>query len=109
MRAGKLNKRATFKRLQEVKDEAGGVSEDWTELGKAWVGFIGLRGSEKMTAIGTQANLVGTVFMRYSELTKTITIGDLIEVDGVSYRAESPAVNEAMKNSSITVAVSLES
>ena len=108
MQAGKLNKRATLKRLQESKDNYGGVTEAWVLLGHAWCGFIALRGSERATAIGSQAELVGTVFMRYSALSKSLTLGDVIEVDGQTYRVESPAVNESMKNQSITLMVSLE-
>lgn len=107
MRAGKLNKLATLKRLQEGEDSYGGVTESWNDIASAWVGFIALRGSEKVTAIGSKSELIGTVFMRYTSVTKSLQVGDLIVVDGTDYRIESPAVNESLKNKTITVMVSV--
>lgn len=108
MQAGKLNKKATIKRLGETTDAAGGVVDGWLEVGQAWCGFIALRGGERATAIGNQSTMIGTVFFRYTSLTKTIQVGDVIVVDGVEYTAQSPGVNESMKNQSITVAVSVD-
>lgn len=107
MRAGKLNKKAVIKRNGETTDALGGVIDGLVEVGQAWCGFIALRGGERATAIGNQSTMVGTLFFRYSTLSASIQIGDVIEVDGVAYEAVSPAVNESMNNESITVAISL--
>lgn len=108
MKAGALRQKAQIKRLVESRDDFGGVSESWELVGSAWCGFVGLRGSERETEVGDQSKMVGTIFFRYSSLTKTIALGDRIIVQGVTYSAISPAVNESLKNDSITVAVSME-
>ena len=106
MQAGKLNKRATIKRLIETDDAMGGVTESWTALGAPIsCGFIALRGGERATALGQQSTMVGTLFFRYSPLSKAIKLGDLIEVDGQAFIAMSNGINESMLNQSITVAV----
>lgn len=107
MQAGKLNRIAYFKRLEEKQGPSGGVVEEYVEYATRWVGFIGLRGSERVTAVGDDSVMAGTIFMRYDQTTRNIKIGDLIEVDGVDYYVASPAINEGMKNITITIAVSL--
>jgi head-tail adaptor len=108
MRAGKLNKKANLLRLMKVEDSLGGAKEDWqTILTGFWVGFIGLKGGERASAIGQQSVMTGTIFMRYSQVTKDISIGDIIEVENVKYEAIAPAVNESLSNETITVAVTV--
>jgi head-tail adaptor len=83
MRAGLLDKRATFRQLAaRVDDGAGGnANRRWAEMFERWVSLIVERGQEARDAGRESATRMGTITVRRDSQTIGITAEWSIEID----------------------------
>lgn len=65
MRAGKLRRRITLERLEQVPDGGGGYTETWVALATLWAAVEPLRGNERFQAQQVSNTLTHKVTIRY--------------------------------------------
>lgn len=89
--AGMLRDRVTFERLNDGTDDLGNVSDGtWSEIGGAgqstvWGGFRPERSGERLEAGRTESSVMGTLTVRSSTVTRSITEADRVQIDSVAY------------------------
>ena len=65
MRTGRLNRRATIKRLEVTKDEFNADIESWVDAATVWAHIEPLRGREYWQAKQVVAEVTGRITIRY--------------------------------------------
>ncbi|WP_458760545.1 phage head closure protein [Afipia sp. TerB] len=104
MRAGSLNKRATFQNQVSVSDGAGGSTLTWADFTTVWAQFSPERAREKIQQGRIADNQAGALRVRSS--TKTRQINDTFRVllDGVTFNVRS-GINPDQRNDMIEFAI----
>lgn len=85
MAAGRLNKRATFRRLTVTDDGGGGGDETWVDLEPVWAARMPERGAERFERGRDEATAGSVLRVRYSAVTAGITEADRVLVDNIEY------------------------
>lgn len=65
MNIGKLNKRITFMRLEEIEDEMGQTTQGLMEIKTVWASFYPLRGTEYYEAQKIQSRVTHKCYVRF--------------------------------------------
>ncbi|MGX9392564.1 phage head closure protein [Nitrobacteraceae bacterium UC4446_H13] len=104
MRAGSLNKRATFQRFTSVSDGAGGVTETWSDFVAVWAQFSPERAREKIQQGRIADNQAGALRVRSSSTTRQIGPTYRVVLDGVTYNIRS-VVNPDQRNDMLEFAI----
>ena len=65
MRIGPMRFLATIKELKKVRDEVGGVVDEWQDVGKTWVDVQYITGNENYIAHEKYSDATHKVFMRH--------------------------------------------
>jgi len=89
MRAGTLNKRATFQRYTSVSDGAGGSTKSWVDYVTVWAQLSPERAREKSQQGRIADNQAGVLRIRSSSVTRLIDQTHRVVVDGVVYNVKS--------------------
>ena len=89
MRAGDLNKRATFELLTRTSDGGGGWTEAWGSPLKVWAQFSPERGRERIQAGRVADNAAGVLRIRSSSQSRAITTQHRVTVDGAVWNIRS--------------------
>jgi head-tail adaptor len=83
MRAGRLNRRVSFQRLDQTSDEYGNVTQGtWAELFATWGNLRETTGREVIEGGALQAPMSGTLTVRGGSLARTVSEADSAVVDG---------------------------
>lgn len=86
MRAGRLDRRITFRRNGEDSEDAmGAPSGEPADIGSRWAAVLHGTGSERREAAIEGAEAPATFVVRSDTLTRTITERDTIRFDGADY------------------------
>ena len=104
MRAGSLNKRATFQRFTSVSDGAGGVTETWSDFATVWAQFSPERAREKIQQGRIADNQAGALRVRSSTQTRQIDATYRVSLDGVTYNVRS-VINPDQHNDMLEFAI----
>jgi SPP1 family predicted phage head-tail adaptor len=104
MRAGSLNKRATFQHFTSVSDGAGGVTEMWSDFVTVWAQFSPERAREKIQQGRIADNQAGALRVRSSTQTRQIDATYRVSLDGVTYNVRS-VINPDQRNDMIELAI----
>jgi SPP1 family predicted phage head-tail adaptor len=89
VRAGSLNKRATFQSLQSVSDGAGGSTQSWQDYVTVWAQLSPERAREKIQQGRIADNQAGVLRVRSSTATRLIDGTYRVLVDGVVFNVRS--------------------
>jgi SPP1 family predicted phage head-tail adaptor len=89
MKAGPLNKRATFQALVTTPDGAGGSTQSWTNYTTVWAQLSPERAREKIQQGRIADNQAGVLRIRSSSVTRLINDTYRVAVDGVTYDVRS--------------------
>ncbi|CAM5401845.1 hypothetical protein AFEL58S_02047 [Afipia felis] len=100
MRAGSLNKRATFQYSVLTSDGAGGSTKTWAEFATVWAQYSPERAREKIQQGRLADNQAGALRVRSSGATKQINSTFRVVVDGVIYNIRS-SINPDQRNDMI--------
>ena len=104
MKAGLLNKRATFLSLASVSDGAGGSTLSWQEYVTVWAQFSPERAREKIQQGRIADNQAGVLRVRSSAATRLVDGKYRVVVDGVTYNVRG-AANPDQRNDMIEFVV----
>lgn len=86
MRAGRLDRRITFRRNGPATEDAlGAPVAAWSDLGTRWAEVRHGPGSERREAAIEGAEAPATFVVRADSLTETITTADMIRFAGADY------------------------
>lgn len=91
MKAGTLNKRATFQRFTSVSDGAGGSTKEWTDYVTVWAQLSPERAREKIQQGRITDSSAGVLRVRSSSVTRLIDGAHRVIVSGVVYDVKSHA------------------
>lgn len=89
MGAGALRDRVSFQEEQNVSDGAGGNVTTWPTQFTVWGGFRPERGAERLQAGRLEGAVAGTLRVRSSSDTRTVTTEWRVEIDGIAYQIRS--------------------
>ena len=89
MKAGTLNKRATFQSLVTTPDGAGGSTTAWADYVTVWAQLSPERAREKIQQGRIADNQAGVLRVRSSTATRLIDGTYRVLVDGVTYNVRS--------------------
>lgn len=89
MKAGTLNKRATFRSLVITPDGAGGSTQAWTDYATVWAQLSPERAREKLQQGRIADNQAGVLRVRSSAATRLVNDTYRVVVDGVTYDVRS--------------------
>ena len=89
MKAGPLNKRATFKSLVVTPDGAGGGTQAWLDYVTVWAQLVPDRAREKIQQGRIADNQAGVLRVRSSAATRLLDDTYRVIVDGVTYNVRS--------------------
>ncbi|MCA6098863.1 phage head closure protein [Bradyrhizobium australafricanum] len=89
MKAGTLNKRATFQSLATTPDGAGGSVQVWVDYVTVWAQFSPERAREKLQQGRIADNQAGVLRVRSSATTRAIDATHRVIVGGVTYNVRS--------------------
>lgn len=104
MRAGSLNKRATFQRFTETADGAGGVTVAWSDFATVWAQYSPERAREKIQQGRIADNQAGALRVRSSTTTRQVDPTFRVMLDGVLYNIRS-VVNPDQHNDMLEFAI----
>lgn len=104
MKAGSLNKRATFQRFTSVSDGAGGTTNTWEDFTTVWAQFSPERAREKIQQGRIASSEAGVIRVRSSSTTRQIDDTFRVVLDGVTYNVRSN-LNPDQRNDMIEFAV----
>lgn len=104
MRAGSLNKRATFQRFTSVSDGAGGTTKTWADFTTVWAQFSPERAREKIQQGRIASAEAGVIRVRSSSTTRQINDTFRVVLDGVTYNVRSN-LNPDQRNDMLEFAV----
>jgi head-tail adaptor len=86
MRAGRLNRRVSFQRLDSTPDEYGNVSQGtWAELFTTWGNLRETTGREIIEGGAIHAPVSATLMVRGNSLTRTVLPADSAVIDSVRW------------------------
>lgn len=85
MKAGTLNKRATFQSLVTTPDGAGGSTQAWVVYATVWAQLSPERAREKIQQGRIADNQAGVLRVRSSAATRLVDDTYRVVVDGVTY------------------------
>lgn len=88
MRAGTLNKRATFQTLVRVPDNSGGFSKTWTNYIAVWAAFTPDRAKSKIQQGRIADNQAGVLQIRSSAQSRAIDDTYRVILNGVTYTVQ---------------------
>jgi SPP1 family predicted phage head-tail adaptor len=91
MKAGTLNKRATFQSLVTTPDGAGGSTQAWADYVTVWAQLSPERAREKIQQGRIADNQAGVLRVRSSTATRLVDDTYRVVVDGVTYDMRSHA------------------
>ena len=89
MRAGPLNKRATFQALTATPDGAGGTTTSWTDYVTVWAQFLPDRAREKIQQGRIADNQSGVLRIRSSTQSRAMDDTYRVVLGGVTYNVRS--------------------
>lgn len=89
MKAGTLNKRATFQRFTSVSDGAGGSTKEWVDYATVWAQLSPERAREKIQQGRIADVQAGVLRIRSSPVTRLIDGTHRVIVGGVIYDVKS--------------------
>lgn len=89
MRAGSLNKRATFQALTTTPDGAGGSVQEWVDYTAVWVSMTPDRAKEKIQQGRIADNQSGVLRIRSSTISRAIDDTYRVVLGGVIYNVRS--------------------
>lgn len=89
MRAGSLNKRATFQSLVITSDGAGGSTSVWQDYTTVWAQLMPDRAREKIQQGRIADNQSGVLRVRSSTTTRAIDDTYRVVLDGVTFNVRS--------------------
>jgi len=104
MRAGSLNKRATFQQFTSTPDRAGGSTKAWADFTTVWVQFSPERAREKIQQGRIAENQAGALRLRSSTKSRQIDATFRVIVDDVTYNVRS-ITNPDQRNDMIEMAI----
>lgn len=104
MKAGTLNKRATFQRFTTVSDGAGGSTKTWADFTTVWAQFSPERARERIQQGRIASAQAGVLRIRSSSVTRQIGDTFRVKVDGVTMNVRS-VINPDQHNDMIELAV----
>lgn len=104
MRAGSLNKRATFQKLTTVSDGAGGTTKTWADFTTVWAQYSPERAREKIQQGRIADNQAGALRVRSSTKTRQIDATYRVMLDGATYNVRS-VINPDQRNDMIEFAI----
>jgi SPP1 family predicted phage head-tail adaptor len=85
MKAGSLNKRATFQSLVPTPDGAGGATQAWLDYVTVWAQLLPERAREKIQQGRLADNQAGVLRVRSSTATRLVDDTYRVIVDGITY------------------------
>jgi|SRR5581483_4869977 len=89
MPSGKMDKRATFRALQDVPDGMGGRSHIWVDQFTRWAHLIVAAGREAREAGRTETENMATLAVRQDALTRSVTTAWSVAIRGELYNIRS--------------------
>lgn len=104
MRAGDLNKKATFETLTRTPDGGGGFTEIWGSPLTVWAQFSPERGRERIQAGRVADALAGVLRIRSSSRTRAITTQHRVLLDGRYWNIRS-AANPDQRNDMLELTI----
>jgi SPP1 family predicted phage head-tail adaptor len=104
MKAGTLNKRATFRSLVSTPDGAGGSTLDWADYVTVWAQPSPERAREKIQQGRIADAQAGVLRVRSSAATRLIDGKYRVVVDGVTYNVRAH-INPDQRNDMLEFAV----
>lgn len=104
MKAGLLNKRATFRSLVSVPDGAGGSTQSWADYVTVWAQLSPERAREKIQQGRIADNQAGVLRVRSSTATRLIDGTYRVVLDGVTYNVRG-AANPDQRNDMLELIV----
>jgi SPP1 family predicted phage head-tail adaptor len=105
MRAGSLNKRATFQRFASTPDGAGGSTKTWSDFATVWAQFIPENVKEKIQQGRIADQTAGRIVVRYSSTTVQIDGTFRVVLDGVTMNVKSAGVDTNQKKAQLVFPV----
>jgi SPP1 family predicted phage head-tail adaptor len=97
MAIGNMRKRFTFQRESRTPNNSGGYAHTWSTVATVWGSFRPERGSERLDRGRLADPVRGTVRVRSSSTTRTITAEDRVTFDSTSYQIRS-IINPDQRN-----------
>ncbi|WP_102867636.1 phage head closure protein [Pseudovibrio exalbescens] len=97
MRAGWLRNKVQVEREMQTPDGAGGVSVEWQVIAAIRGELRMSKGKEVVSSGQIEASAMGTVSLRYSTVTASITEADRVVVDGIPMNIRSVRDPEGRK------------
>lgn len=91
MRAGSLDQRVRFEKLERTPDGGGGHSERWVEYITVWGGFTPERARERIEAGRLATLFAGVLRIRWSPAASLIGQPDRVIIGGIAYNIRSAA------------------
>lgn len=104
MKAGTLNKRATFQSLVTTPDGAGGSTTAWADYVTVWAQLSPERAREKIQQGRIADNQAGVLRVRSSTATRLIDGTYRVLVDGITYNVRAH-INPDQRNDMLEFAV----
>lgn len=91
--AGKLDRRVTVLRQGAAVDDGfTRVPGAWASIGSRWASVKPRMGREPVQVGSRAGEAVQSVWMRFDELTRTITAADAIEIEGQRFEIVAPPI-----------------
>lgn len=91
MKAGTLNKRATFQAFTTVSDGAGGTTKTWTDYQTVWSQFSPERAREKIQQGRISSASAGALRVRSSPEMRAVDATYRVLLDGVTFNVRGVA------------------
>ena len=82
MRAGLLDRRITLQQPTETQSDSGEIISTWSDVATVHAQLVNLPGSERFAYQQTIGRAFMTLRMRYSSITKQITVKWRVVMDG---------------------------
>ena len=83
----KLRDRVQFRRRNDAPDSYGNVTDGtWVDLFTVWGGFTPEQSRERLEANRIESAVLGTLTVRSTSQTRTVTAADSVVIDGDAYQ-----------------------
>lgn len=102
MRSGRLSQRVSLARHVETTDDYGELMATTSTFAARWAAIEPIGGREYFTAQGANSQVSVRIRLRHDSTTATLTPGEIVTHDGVTYDIES-VINPGMKGEELVL------